>query len=81
MRTFETTAVVEDENSLHLDHPMEKSITGKVHVIIVSDDEEITEHQWLQAAANNPAYSFLKDPLEDVYTLEDGIPWNGGSKV
>ncbi len=79
MRTFETSAVVEDRNNIHLDHPIEKSISGKVHVIIVSEDNEITEDEWMLSAANNPAFDFLKDPKEDIYSLQDGKPWNNGN--
>ncbi|HLB12438.1 MAG TPA: hypothetical protein VJO15_05720, partial [Dehalococcoidia bacterium] len=27
---------------------------------------------WLQSAANNPSFDFLKDPEEDIYTAEAG---------
>lgn len=40
------------------------------------DAEEIDEHEWLQAAASNPVFDFLKDPVEDIYTLADGKPFN-----
>lgn len=40
------------------------------------DDETIDEREWLQAAATNPAFDFLKDPEEDIYTLADGKPFN-----
>lgn len=39
---------------------------------------EIPERSWLAAAANNPAFAFLDDPREDVYTPEDGRPFNDG---
>ena len=81
MKAFETTAVVENPNSIHLDRPLEKTINGKVHVLIFTDEDEVSESEWMQAAANNPAYDFLKDPAEDVYSLIDGIPWNNGSKI
>jgi hypothetical protein len=38
--------------------------------------EEIDDREWLQAAANNPEFDFLKDPEEDIYTLADGKPFN-----
>ncbi|MEM1172726.1 MAG: hypothetical protein AAGJ08_27525 [Cyanobacteria bacterium P01_H01_bin.35] len=37
--------------------------------------EEINEQEWLQAAATNPTFDFLKDPEEDIYTLTDGKPF------
>ncbi|MGA9382421.1 MAG: tetratricopeptide repeat protein [Phormidium sp.] len=40
------------------------------------DTEEIDEEEWLNAAANNPVFDFLKDPEEDIYTLADGKPFN-----
>lgn len=38
-------------------------------------DEEIDEEEWLYAATRNPAFDFLKDPEEDIYTLADGRPF------
>lgn len=46
-----------------------------------SEDEEpgeIPERAWLAAAANNPAFAFLGDPREDVYTPDDGRPFADG---
>jgi len=31
----------------------------------------IDEMEWLRAAAANPAFDFLKEPEEDIYTLAD----------
>ena len=81
MRTFETSATVENQSSLHLDTPLEKSVTGKVHVIIVSDEDDISAVEWVHSAAHNPAFDFLKDPKEDIYSLRDGKPWVYGNKV
>jgi len=43
----------------------------------LSSPEElgIGETEWLQAATANPAFDFLSDPKEDVYTLSDGEPF------
>jgi len=38
--------------------------------------EEFSETEWLHAAATNPAFDFLKEPEEDIYTLEDGRPFD-----
>lgn len=40
--------------------------------------EEINENEWLNAAASNPAFDFLKNPEEDIYTLTDGKPFHLG---
>jgi hypothetical protein len=38
--------------------------------------EEISESEWLYAAAVNPAFDFMKDPGQDIYTLADGKPFD-----
>jgi len=38
--------------------------------------EEPPEEEWLRAAANEPAYAFLHDPEEDIYTIADGQPYD-----
>ncbi len=37
--------------------------------------EKWDESEWLQAAARNPAFDFLNDPEEDIYSLADGDPF------
>ncbi|MEA2003587.1 MAG: DUF433 domain-containing protein [archaeon] len=39
---------------------------------LLPEDSGISETEWLQAAAANPAFDFLKDPEEDIYTLAGG---------
>ena len=52
---------------------------GTTHVRVshlLPEDSDISETEWLQAAAANPAFDFLKDPEEDIYTLSDGRPFH-----
>ena len=47
-------------------------------VIPEQEDEEeadIDEMEWLRAASANPAFDFLKEPGEDIYTLADERPF------
>jgi hypothetical protein len=37
--------------------------------------DDWNETEWLKAAASNPAFDFLRDPEQDIYTLEDGRPF------
>ena len=49
------------------------AIVKVVHVShLLPEDFDIDEAEWLQAAAANSAFDFLKDPEEDIYTLSDG---------
>ena len=37
-------------------------------------DDDWQEQDWLLAAASNPAFEYLREASEDVYSLEDGKP-------
>jgi hypothetical protein len=46
-----------------------------VRVLILVDDEYPnleSDDVWLSNAANSTAFSFLNEPVEDVYSLNDG---------
>ena len=38
-------------------------------------DDEIDEISWLRAASRNPAFSFLADSEEDIYSIDEGQPF------
>jgi hypothetical protein len=46
-------------------------------IILLPEDADIAEMEWLRAATSNPAFDFLKEPEEDIYTLADRKPFNG----
>ena len=75
-KAIETTGTIDAQHHLVLDGVL--PITGPTRVrviILVPEDSDINETEWLQAAAANPAFYFLKDPEEDIYTLSDGRPF------
>jgi PHD/YefM family antitoxin component YafN of YafNO toxin-antitoxin module len=37
---------------------------------------EQEEYKWLKSVVINPAFDFLKEPEEDIYTLADGEPFH-----
>ena len=55
----------------HLHRP-----NSAVRVILLLEDgaNEEDERLWLSATANNPAFDFLNDPAEDIYSLSNGQP-------
>lgn len=76
MKAIETTASLDKANRLCLDHPIPVKLADKVRVIILlPEEQEIEEADWLKAAATSPSFDFLKDPAEDIYSLEDGKPF------
>lgn len=76
MKAIEVTGTINEQHQLQLDEPLPIEGPGRVRIIIlISEDDEISEIAWLKAAAANPAYDFLKDPAEDIYSLSDGKPF------
>jgi len=78
-KAIETTGTIDIQHQLVLDGALPIAGPTRVRVIILLPEEsEIDETEWLQAAAANPAFDFLKDPEEDIYTLSDGRPFYDG---
>ena len=75
-KAIETTGMIDAQYHLVLDGAL--PITGPTRVrviILVPEESDISETEWIQAAAANPAFYFLKDTEEDIYTLSDGRPF------
>ncbi|MDP8240693.1 MAG: hypothetical protein P9X24_16515 [Candidatus Hatepunaea meridiana] len=76
-KTIETTGIIDEENLLQLDEPLQVEGPIPVRVLILLNEEaDIEESEWLRAAASNSVFDFLKDPAEDIYSLDDGKPFN-----
>jgi hypothetical protein len=76
MKAIETTGRIEKSGHLKLDKPLDVIAKNqKVKVIILYDEtDDIGEMEWLSAIANNPAFEFLKDEGENIYSIRDGKP-------
>jgi hypothetical protein len=75
-KAIETTGTIDSQHHLVLDGVL--PITGPTRVrviILVPEESDINETEWLQAAAANSAFYFLKDTEEDIYTFSDGRPF------
>lgn len=77
LKAIEVGGTIDEQRQLQLDEPLPIVGPSRVRVIILIPDEtDIDEKEWLQAAATNPAFDFLKEPEEDIYTLADGKPFH-----
>ncbi|MBL7064662.1 MAG: hypothetical protein ISS49_10745 [Anaerolineae bacterium] len=79
MRAIETTGMIDEERQLRLDTPLPVVGPSRVRIIVLFPEEEyeeISESEWLRAAATSPAFDFLREPEEDIYTLADGRPFD-----
>ena len=79
MTAIEMTGTVDENHQLQLDGTLPITGPKRVRVIILSPLTEITEDfseiEWLKASLSNPAFEYLRDPEEDIYTLKDGKPF------
>ena len=76
MKAIETTGTIDEQRQLHLDELLPIVGPSRVRVILLFPEQaDIDEREWLRAAATNPAFDFLKNPTEDIYTLTDGKPF------
>jgi hypothetical protein len=77
MKAIETTGTIDEQRRLVLDEPLSLTGPGRVRVIILMPEEaDIDEKEWLQAACTNSAFDFLKAQEEDIYTPSDGKPFH-----
>jgi hypothetical protein len=75
-RAIEMTGTVDAHRHLVLDDALPIKGPRKVRVIILlPEEEDINESEWLRAAPENPAFAFLEDPEEDIYSMTDGKPF------
>jgi hypothetical protein len=76
-KAIEATGTIDHQNRIILDESLPVAEPTRVRIIIfMPDDTDIDEMDWLQSASVNPVFNFLKDDEEDIYTLEDGIPFH-----
>lgn len=76
-KAIEVTATIDANRQLVLNEPLPVVGPTKVRVIILLPEEaDIDEKEWLRSAGVNPAFDFLREKEEDIYTLADGKPFH-----
>ena len=75
MNAIEIQSKTDDDGNLKIHFPLNRR-NQPVRVLVLMDDDISHEDDlaWLQAIASNPAFEFLADPAEDVYSINDGEP-------
>jgi len=77
MHAIEMTGTVDIDHRLVLDETLPIVGPTRVRVIVLVDNQdEVTEAAWLKSATANAAFDFLKDTREDIYSLADGKPFH-----
>lgn len=75
MQAIEAYGRIDTDGSLKLHTPLPLK-EGEVKVIIMYADEDPSaeEQLWLRTVSRNPAFAFLHEKEEDIYSLTDGKP-------
>jgi len=77
MKAIEVTGIIDTSHHLILDDPLPVEGPTRVRVVILlPEDADINEKDWLRAAAANPGFDYLKEPAEDIYSIADGRPFH-----
>jgi hypothetical protein len=77
LKAFEVAGTIDEQRQLHLDAPLPVAGPSRVRVIVLIPEKiDVEEKEWYRAAAANPAFDFLKESKEDIYTLADGKPFH-----
>jgi hypothetical protein len=79
MTAIEMTGTVDENHQLKLDGELPIAGPKRVRVIVLSPlteaPDEVSEMEWLKTSLSNPAFEYLRDPEEDIYTINDGKPF------
>lgn len=76
MKAIEVTGTIDEHRRIELDEELPISGPMRVRVILLyPETEDLNEADWLKAGANNPAFDYLREPQEDIYSLTDGDPF------
>ncbi len=78
MRAIEINSKTDKTGHLKINYRLDKSdIKVRILILLDEDNTNIDEEQlWLGSISKNPAFEFLYDPSEDIYSLNNGEPFN-----
>jgi hypothetical protein len=73
MQAIEINSITDSKGHLKIDYPLHKK-KSKVRVLILVDDDADLDNEklWMASISANPAFNFLKDSSEDIYSPNDG---------
>jgi hypothetical protein len=77
MEAIEATGTTDGKRGVILDRELPFDGARRVRVILLlADEDDQDEAEWMRAAATNPAFDFLEHPDEDIYAATDGEPFD-----
>ena len=71
MKALELKGHIDDLGNLILEKPLDISDKDVRVIILIPEEDDISDQEWLEAASTNEAFYDLMDE-EDIYSLQDG---------
>ena len=76
MKAIEAIGTIDQGRRVLLDEPLPAGVSGRVRLLILIGEDELSERDWMRTAGQGGSFNFLNAPEEDIYTLEDGKPFD-----
>jgi hypothetical protein len=78
MKAIEINSKTDKTGLLKINYKLDKPGRNvRVLILLEEDsDEQKEEILWIKSISENPAFDFLNDPAEDIYSSKDGEPFN-----
>ena len=77
MRAIEIISKTDNKGLLSIDYQLNKSDRNVRILILMDDSSDIDDEElWMNSISKNPAFDFLKDKSEDIYSIKDGEPFH-----
>ena len=78
MKAIEINSKTDKTGHLKINYKLDKSESNVRILILLDEDstEQEEEKLWMNSVSKNPAFDFLNDSEEDIYSLKDGEPFN-----
>ena len=75
LTAIETTGTIEQNGRIVIVETFAVNAPTAVKVIVlIPESDDVSENEWLRAAAKNEVFDFLNDAGEDIYSATDGKP-------
>lgn len=77
MNTIEIKSKTDTHGHLRIDYQLDKPEKSVRVLIMLADEVEDgdDEQLWLKSISNNPAFDFLAEEAENIYSASDGEPF------
>jgi hypothetical protein len=76
MKAIEINTKTDKHGHLRINYPLNRKESDVRLIILVDEKNDDTDEEklWLNSISSNPAFDFLKDVTEYIYSLTDGRP-------